>query len=107
MNTLEPARNVRRKCHLRTEMGCNLPLVNVIRQRVRHDVVGQNLDIILGTGLGASTRVAGNSKDGGHAREVRDKRRNGKLSGGSIAAWIGNALRVGNSLTVLEFYGEG
>lgn len=79
-----------------TKLSADLPLVNVIRQGVRDDVVGEVLDIVLGAWLGASAGVSRNTKDGGLSTEVGNNRSDSNLSSGGIAAGVGNTSSLGD-----------
>src|SRR5271156_4815861 len=54
VDALEPHGNMRDKSNINTQLGRNFFLVNMVSQTVRDEIVGQVLDVILGTRLGAS-----------------------------------------------------
>lgn len=90
-DTLEPNRDVGNESNAGAQLRADLPLVDVVCQAVGNDVVGEELDVVLGARLGASTRVAGHTEGGGLAAQEGNKRSNTKLGSGGIAARVGDA----------------
>ena len=77
--------------------------MNVIRQAIRDDIVGQILDVVLRTGFRARAAVARDAEDGGLAAKMGEERCNANLSCSGIAAGIGNTSGACNGATGNEF----
>lgn len=105
VNTAEPDSDVGHEGNLGTELGADLTLVDVASQAVGDDVVGEVLNIVLGRRLGASTRVARDTEDVGHATEVGNQGRDTELGGSSVAAGVGDLSSLGD-VAALDKLGE-
>lgn len=79
-----------------TQLSANLALVDVISQAVGDEVVGQELHVVLGARLGASTRVSRDTEAGGLAAKEGNEGSNSKLGSGGVASRVGNAGGTGN-----------
>lgn len=96
VDTLEPDSHVGDEGNAGTELGADLTLVDVVSQTVGDDVVGEEVDIVLGAGLGSSARVTGDTEGGGLAAEEGNERSNAELGSSGVAAGVGNAGGTGN-----------
>jgi hypothetical protein len=96
MDTLEPDCDVRHERDRDAEMVSNLLFVNVARQTVGDQVVSEVVDVVLGAWLGSSTGIATDTKDGGVAVQIVNKRRNGQLSSRRVAAGVADPGRLAN-----------
>lgn len=91
MNALEPDSDMRNERNAGVQLRTNLPLVNMIRQAVRDDVVGQELHVVLWARLSASAGIPGDTEGSGLPTEERDEGSNANLGSGGIASGVGNA----------------
>lgn len=62
----------------------------------RHEVVMEELDIVLGRRFSTSTAVTRNTKDGGHGSQVLSNGRQSQLSTSRVASRNTDARRLGN-----------
>lgn len=96
MNTLEPDSNVGDEGNAGSELRADLPLVNVISQAVRDNVVREELDVVLGAWLGTSSRVSRDTERSGLSTEERNQRGDSNLGCSRVAARVGNASSLGD-----------
>ena len=96
VDTLEPNRYVRNKGHIRPELGGDLPFVDVIREAVGDDVVGEVVHVILRAGLRPCARVAGHPEHRGLATEVWHQRPDAQLCGRGVTSGIGDPRGFGD-----------
>ena len=87
----EVRRHVRHELHRHPQVRGHLALVDVVGQRVRHEVVAQQPGVVAVRGRGARARIAGDSEALRRARQLVEQRRDGDLHGGCVAAGVGNA----------------
>jgi len=71
VNPLEPNCDVRNESNRDTKSSSYLTFVDMVSQAVRHQVVLQLIDVILGTWLCSSPRITRYTKYGGRTSEVR------------------------------------
>lgn len=95
-DTLEPDCDVGDERNAGAQLGADLTLVDVVSQAVGDEVVGEEVDVVLGAGLGAGTGVAGDTEGGRLASKEGDKRSNTNLGGSGVAAGVGNAGGTGD-----------
>lgn len=86
VDTLEPDSHVGDEGNAGAELGADLTLVDMVRQTVGDDVVGEEVDVVLGAGLGTSARVTGDTESGRLAAEEGDERGNAELGSGSYSS---------------------
>ena len=91
MNPLKPNRHMRDESHTRAQLHRNLPLVNMIRQTIRNDIIRQILHIILWARFRPRPRKPRNAKDRRLPSQKRHQRGNPNLRGRGIAAGIVDA----------------
>ena len=103
MNTLEPHSDMWNERNVGVQLVADFPLVNMISQAVRDDVVGQELNVVLRAGLGSSTRIPGNTKDGRLSTKKGNKRSN-SLSTLSLPLGTLTALAPSDQIRGAKFY---
>ena len=105
VDALEPGCDVRDESYLPTQLRRHLPLVDVVCQAVRDDVVSQVLHVVLWARFGARSGVAGHAKDCRVScwRDVVEKWGDSELGGGGVAAWVGNEAGGCNGTATSEF----
>ena len=92
VNATEPRGDMGREGDLDAEAVANLLLVNVVRQAVGHEVVGQERNIVLGRGLSASARVTRDAEDAGDAAKVLNQGGDAELRRRRVAARVGDQV---------------
>ncbi|MNI37311.1 hypothetical protein D3C73_913990 [compost metagenome] len=88
----EMRRDVRHEFDGHAELHGHLTLVHVVGQRVRHQVVGQQLDIVLVRRRGAGTGVAGHTETLRRARQQIPQRMDRQLHRSGVAARVADVL---------------
>lgn len=103
MYPLEPNRHVWYKRHIPPQPRRDLPLMDMIRETVRNEVIPEILDIILRTRFRARARVSRDAEHGRLPAQMVHQRRDTHLRSCGVAPWVRDARGFGDLGSVDEF----